>query len=278
MLSAKVVLTVRMPNRGPPNLASAVSTVGDAPSAQTAPRENKREAEEHAERAEHEDARVRARERKRALDTNAGAVPDPDRARDRDRDGDRDDVDISLCRRVARGDRAAFRTLVEQHQHRVYSFCFRLLQDRSEAEDVAQEVFMALHDHADSFRGESRFTTWLMRIAKNHTLNRIKYLDRRGRRRAQSFEQTPEPLLRPDDGSDAVMPDRAIEVDERMRAIRAAIEKLGTEQRVVLLLRHVDDLSYEEISEVTGLAIGTVKSRIHRGRSALAQELSELLK
>ncbi|MCB9654024.1 MAG: sigma-70 family RNA polymerase sigma factor [Deltaproteobacteria bacterium] len=191
-----------------------------------------------------------------------------------------EELDVALCRKVARGDRAAFRALVEQHQHRVYSFCLRILQDPGEAEDVAQEVFMALFDHADSFRGESRFTTWLMRVAKNHALNRIKYLDRRGRKRAQSFEETPEPLFRSAavDDDAASMPDRAIEADERMRTIRAAIEQLGAEQRVVLLLRHVEDLSYEEISEVTGLAIGTVKSRIHRGRSALAHQLSELLK
>ena len=89
--------------------------------------------------------------------------------------------EVELCQRVSLGDEAAFRVLVERHQPRVVGFCVRMMKDRAEAEDVAQDVFLAIYQHAHEFRGDSSFITWALRIARNMTLNRIKYLERRGR-------------------------------------------------------------------------------------------------
>src|SRR5436190_15014587 len=91
------------------------------------------------------------------------------------------DDDLALVRKIAEGDIPAFETIVHRYQDRVFSFCLRLLNDRAEAEDIAQDVFLTLYRSAGDFRGESAFATWLLRIAKNQSLNRIKYLDRRGR-------------------------------------------------------------------------------------------------
>ncbi len=186
-------------------------------------------------------------------------VPDGERARA-----------VALCQRVASGDGAAFEVLVREHQDRILSFCARLLGgDRSEAEDLAQDVFLSVYRHAGEFRGESSLTTWLYRIAKNQTLNRIKYLDRRGRGAKQSLDDVEPGLLA--DGSD---PLRAVVERETVAQIDAAILELPEQQRVVLVLRDVEGLAYEDITEITGLALGTVKSRIHRARTALAQKLS----
>jgi RNA polymerase sigma-70 factor, ECF subfamily len=186
--------------------------------------------------------------------------------------------DRSLCSRVAKGEDAAFESLVLRHQHRVYAFCLRLLCDPAEAEDVAQDVFLTVYKNADTFRGESAFTTWLLRIAKNQSLNRIKYLERRGRTTRRSIEElSDDRMLGIEDGVER-RPDALIEGGQTAALVQEAIATLGEEHRVVLVLRDVEDLSYEEISQITGLPIGTVKSRIHRGRSVLATRLERIFK
>lgn len=184
--------------------------------------------------------------------------------------------DVDLVRRVARRDDAAFEQLVERYQHRIFSFCARMLGDRQEAEDVAQDVFITLYKNAGEFRGESQFSTWLFRIAKNQTLNRIKYLERRGRSKRRSLDELA------DDGPGALPDPREVSPDDRIAdqqtatLVQEAIETLADDHRAVVVLRDMEDLSYEEISEITGLPIGTVKSRIHRGRSALARRLMRI--
>ena len=186
--------------------------------------------------------------------------------------------DRILCGRVAKGDDSAFEALVVRHQNRVYAFCLRLLGDAAEAEDVAQDVFLTVYKSADTFRGESACTTWLLRIAKNQSLNRIKYLERRGRSMRRSIDEiSDDRMIRADDGAER-RPDVLIEGGETAALVQQAIATLGEEHRMVLVLRDVEDLSYEEISQITGLPIGTVKSRIHRGRSALAVRLERIFK
>lgn len=184
------------------------------------------------------------------------------------------DEDAELCRRVGAGDDRAFERLVERYQHRIYAFCARLLGDRAEAEDVAQEVFLTLYRNAAEFRGESSFSTWLYRIAKNQALNRIKYLDRRGRKQRQQSGASP--LDGPDQPE--ARPDALLEGGQTAALVQAAIGELEVEHRAVLVLRDLEDLSYEEISAATGLPIGTVKSRIHRGRTALAARLARFFR
>jgi RNA polymerase sigma-70 factor (ECF subfamily) len=187
--------------------------------------------------------------------------------------------DIELCARVAKGDEAAFEALVVRYQDRVYGFCSRLLGERAEAEDVAQDVFLTLYRSAGDFRGESQFSTWLLRIAKNQALNRIKYLDRRGRSVKRPIEEVSEErLISSADREAPKSADALIEGGETAELVKQAIQELDPQHRAVVLLRHVEELSYEEISGITGLPIGTVKSRIHRGRSALAERLMRIFR
>ena len=187
--------------------------------------------------------------------------------------------DDALCRRTAAGDEVAFEALVTRYQDRVFAFCLRFLGDRSEAEDVAQDVFLTLYRSASEFRGESAFSTWLLRIAKNQSLNRIKYLDRRGRSGRRSLDElTDERLAKAERTGEEKTPHELVEGGQTAAIVQAAIAELEPEHRAVVVLRDVDDLSYEDISGITGLPIGTVKSRIHRGRSALAERLSRIFR
>jgi RNA polymerase sigma-70 factor (ECF subfamily) len=186
--------------------------------------------------------------------------------------------DVALAARVAAGDQAAFEAVVVRHQHRVFAFCLRMLRDRAEAEDVAQEVFLAFYRHAGEFRGDAALSTWLFRIARNHSLNRIKHLDRRGRGASRSLEALAEEQPGVLAERDAVGADDRIAAAETARAVQAAIGALAEDHRAVVVLRDLEDLSYEEIAEVTGLPVGTVKSRIHRARSALAAHLTRIFR
>lgn len=184
------------------------------------------------------------------------------------------DVDVEetdWVRQVASGDGVALRALVVRYQDRIFGFCYRMLQDRAEAEDVAQEVFVTLYRHAHTFRGESRVSTWLYRIAKNQALNRLKYLERRGRGTQTSMDGLT--LVDPNGG-----PDKTQESRELWQRVHEALGSLEADFRTVVVLRDLEGLSYDEITEITGLARGTVKSRIHRGRTALAVRLQRYVK
>ena len=186
--------------------------------------------------------------------------------------------DVALCQRVAGGDDDAFEVLVTRYQNRIYGFCLRMLHDRAEAEDVAQDVFLTLYRSAGDFRSESAFSTWLFRIAKNQTLNRIKYLDRRGRTSPKILADGGEARVAALMDAEERQPDALLEGGQRSALVQAAIHQLQDEHRAVLLLRDVEELSYEEISAATGLPLGTVKSRIHRGRSQLVSILSRFFR
>jgi RNA polymerase sigma-70 factor (ECF subfamily) len=180
--------------------------------------------------------------------------------------------DAELLRRVSAEDAVAFRVLVQRYQDRIFGFCLRMLGDPSEAEDIAQDVFVTVYKHAGTFRGDSQVSTWLYRIAKNHTLNRIKYLDRRGRQQRTSLHQ-----LRDEPEDAGRRPDQLQEDRETWRLLQEALGQLDEDFRSVVVFRDLEGLSYEEIGEITGLPSGTVKSRIHRGRAALAAELERLM-
>jgi RNA polymerase sigma-70 factor (ECF subfamily) len=187
-------------------------------------------------------------------------------------EGGRPDDDLALVKKIAAGDEAAFEQLVTRYQDRVFSFCYRLLNDRAEAEDVAQDVFFTLYRSAGDFRGESAFATWLLRIAKNQSLNRIKYLDRRGRMGRRSLEEVREERLAPAAAErEPPAPDALVEGEQTAAIVQSAIAELDPQHRAVVVLRDVEDLSYEEIAGITGLPIGTVKSRIHRARGMLKE-------
>jgi len=184
---------------------------------------------------------------------------------------------LFLSRLRARDERA-FQELVHEYGDRVFNLVLRMVNNRAEAEDIAQEVFVTVWKSIETFRGESRFSTWLLRIAANHSKNRIKYLARRQTDKG-GLQEVPEGALA-DVGhatthAHVETPDALLEAAERGNAVERAIAALDGDQRLVIVLRDVEELSYEEICEITGLPEGTVKSRLHRARMALREELED---
>jgi len=186
------------------------------------------------------------------------------------------DDERRLLERLTRRDEAAFNELVRRHQAQVYRLLLRMLGDAAEAEDVAQEVFVSVFKSIEGFRGDSALSTWLYRIAANHAKNRIKYLARRARDAEQPLDEFAETraaaafTARPDG------PDQLVESHQAGGHLQSAYASLESEQRLLLSLRDMDNLSYEEIRQITGLPIGTVKSKLHRARMALHERFLAL--
>ena len=185
-----------------------------------------------------------------------------------------------LLRRLRERDEKAFREIVGLYRDRVYNLTYRMLGNRAEAEDVSQEVFITVFKHIEQFRGDSKFSTWLYRVTANHCKNRIKYLARRHDRGHDELDEN----MDDEPGGGALTappasprPDRQLEGAELERLMQEAIAELDEEHRLLVVLRDVEDLSYDEICEITGLAEGTVKSRLHRARLALRKKLQKHL-
>lgn len=180
-----------------------------------------------------------------------------------------------LVERLKRRDEAAFNFFVRAYQEKVFSIVFRMLGNRAEAEDLAQEVFITVFRSIDQFRGDARLGTWLYRVAINHTKNRVKYLDRRGRKGTGDIDNAPESEVSKGGPvtSRVDRPDERTEGNELEGKIRVALASLDNDHRELIVLRDLEGLSYEEIVTITGLPDGTVKSRLHRARAALREAI-----
>jgi RNA polymerase sigma-70 factor, ECF subfamily len=168
-----------------------------------------------------------------------------------------DDPDGPLVARAQKGDRWAFEQLVDRHQHRLFTLAARLLGSRDDAADAVQEAFIRAWLGLSSFRRDARFSTWLYRICLNAAH------DQRAKRRTSPLEEAPEPA----DPRDEFL------ASELSGALQQALDGLDEDYRAAVVLYDVLGCSYGEIAELTGVAEGTVKSRIFRGR----QRLGELL-
>lgn len=184
--------------------------------------------------------------------------------------------DLSLVKRVQRGDRAAFDALVLKYQHKVVKLVLRYVRSPAEAEDVAQEAFIKAYRALPQFRGDSAFYTWLYRIAINTAKNAIASRDRS----PISYE-----LDRGDDEGgydlssrlrDGATPEALAITDEIRRTVDQAIESLPEDLRTAIVLRELEGLSYEEIAEAMQCPVGTVRSRIFRAREAIDARLRDV--
>jgi RNA polymerase sigma-70 factor (ECF subfamily) len=173
-----------------------------------------------------------------------------------------DDPDAPLVARARKGDRWAFEQLVERHQHRLFTLAARLLGSPEDGADAVQEALIRAWIGLPSFRGGARFSTWLHRIC----LNAVH--DQRTKRRASPLEDIPEPA----DTRDAFL------ASELSGAFQQAVDELEEEYRAAVVLYDVLGCSYAEIAELTGVAEGTVKSRIFRGRKRLGELLGTTVK
>lgn len=171
--------------------------------------------------------------------------------------------------RLRAGDARAFEALVTGHQHRVFGVALRMLGSRAEAEDVAQEVFLRVQRSVAAFRGEARLSTWLYGITSRLCLSRLASPHRRHARLTRPLT---EGMVRdPDD------PAADAERGEMRAALGEAIAALPEERRIVVILRDVEGLSYEEIAAALNLEPGTVRSRLHRARMELKERLERFL-
>jgi RNA polymerase sigma-70 factor (ECF subfamily) len=182
--------------------------------------------------------------------------------------------DPRFVERLRAREERAFDVLVKAYERRVYALVVRMLGTPSEAQDVSQEVFVQVFRAIEQFRGDSKLSTWIFRIAVNLSKNRALYLQRRHAGKSSDTEDVHElgervPLGAATKGTAAVVarPDQLFEGMQVERIVQLAIAELESSFRECLLLREVEDMSYEEIAEVTGLPAGTVKSRIHRARA-----------
>jgi RNA polymerase sigma-70 factor (ECF subfamily) len=189
-----------------------------------------------------------------------------------------------LVRRLQADDERAFQELVSTYQNRVFGLVYRMLGNRQEAEDVAQEVFISIHRGIKNYRGEGRLYTWIYRIASNTCKNRLKYLKGRQFFRASDIDETPSAHLAGNDGgptqtfqSQVPGPEAQVEGSRLEIAVQRELAQLDPEHRLLIVLRDVQGLSYDDIVKITGLNSGTVKSRLHRGRVALKKRLEPYL-
>jgi RNA polymerase sigma-70 factor (ECF subfamily) len=173
--------------------------------------------------------------------------------------------DHDLVERLRAGQPRAFEELVRAYQHRVFGVALRMLGGRADAEDVAQEVFLRVHRAIGEFRGEARLSTWLYGITSNLCLNRLTSADR------TRMHRDHEAVMRA--ASDAADAASAVERSEVEAALRQAIAELPDDRRIVVVLRDLEGLSYDEIAQALALEPGTVRSRLHRARLDLKNKM-----
>lgn len=173
------------------------------------------------------------------------------------------DADQDTVARCRNGDWEAFTELMLKYQTRVLTLATRMLDNRTEAEDVAQDIFAKVFLSLQDFRGSSRFSTWLYRITVNHCLNSIRS---RARHQHTLGDAEPKDLV---EASAACNPQWMLEQSERWALVQGKLQTLSPEHRAIIILRDIEGLSYEEIAEVLQLESGTVKSRLHRARMEL---------
>ena len=184
-----------------------------------------------------------------------------------------DQRDIDRMRRIAQGDERAFRELVEQYQHAVVGTAAKMLGDPTEAEDIAQQVFLRIWRHAKSYRPEAKFTTYLFTITRNLVFNESR---RKSRRRESSIEER-EDHHQQTGAPEAEQPDAQLVNEELRSAVDQAIASLPETQRVAVVLRRYENMPYEEIAEVLELTVPAVKSLLFRARTTLREALRQYL-
>ncbi len=181
-----------------------------------------------------------------------------------------DDPDSELVERWQAGDEGAFETLVRRHERRVFRLLLRMLGSREEAEDVAQEAFLSLHRHGHRFRRESRFSTFVYRVATNAALNRRRALGRNRGRMDQLRERQAAGDDLPASPRD---PENAAAGAQAQERVQEALLALPRDLRMAIILYDLEGQSYQDVARVLGIPEGTVKSRIHRARCALREHL-----
>lgn len=180
-----------------------------------------------------------------------------------------------LIRLLQKRDERAFEEFVRLYSTNVFNIAFRMLGNRAEAEDISQDIFITVFKRIHTFRGDSSLSTWLYRVAVNHCKNRIKYLARRHEQQKREYDEAR--AQKRDDTKNLAgavhRPDEIVEAMETETIIQATLESLDEDHRMILVLREIECMSYAQIGEIMKLEEGTVKSKLHRARTAFMKRM-----
>lgn len=184
-----------------------------------------------------------------------------------------DQKEKRLIKKVKKGDQQAFAELVDRYKNGVFAICFRMVGNTQEAEDLSQEAFIRAYNHIDQYDHERKFSTWLFRIATNLSIDFL-----RRRKTSVSLDAVvpgTEGLslntILPDNGE---LPDEQMVRRENEEMVQSEIKKLPEKYRSAVVLKYIEDLSLKEISDIMDIPVGTVKTRIHRGREMLRKNMT----
>lgn len=192
---------------------------------------------------------------------------------EQNRDNDRDEEELSWVREFQEGNKDAFNWLVLRHKNRIFNICYRFLGLYEDANDCAQETFVKMYRALGTFKMEAKLSTWLYRIAINTCKNKVTSREYRQRKQSQSLDPAMEDKL----GDTSHNPEKEMQRKRQRDKIQQCIDKLPGDQRDVVVLRDIDGLAYEEITEVIKQTLGTVKSRLSRARQQLRKCLQGVL-
>jgi len=179
--------------------------------------------------------------------------------------------DAELVQQVINGNNNAFRFLVAKHQRLVLHVVGRVVQQQDEVEDICQEVFIKVFKTLNRFRGDSRLSTWIAKIAYNTSITHIRKRNRRGE---QSYDEQPGLIIAEEDKG---LNQYSVEKEEAKRYLLECIEQLPVNYRTVLTLFHLEEFSYKEIEQITEMPEGTIKSYLSRARKILKEKLEKVI-
>ncbi|WP_202081283.1 RNA polymerase sigma factor SigW [Caldalkalibacillus salinus] len=187
-----------------------------------------------------------------------------------------DRTERKLIKKASAGSRTAFRAIVERYKNKIYHLAYRMLGNHTEAEDVAQETFIRVYTKLDRYNDDHKFSTWIYRIATNLCIDHL----RKRKQHVQSLDQEVAGVeglaLYSQVASTTDTPEEEVMTLELREEVQLAIDKLPPQYKTIIILRYLQDLSLQEISEVIDLPVTTIKTRIHRGREALKKQLQNL--
>lgn len=178
-----------------------------------------------------------------------------------------------LVRALRQGDTQAFNRLVTSYQTKIYNLAFNYVKQEEEAKDLTQDIFVTIYRSISKLRDETKFVAWLYQVAINHCRNRYKKLQRRGYFNSQSIDDEDSPIQL--SGGDS--PEKNLEQNRTIELVRQTIADMPKSEKEVLLLRDIQELSYDEISAILDVPLGTVKSKLNRARSALKDRLKDII-
>jgi len=187
--------------------------------------------------------------------------------------------EYQLIKGIQQGDRKSFQILVETYQRMVVNTCLGIVHNKADAEDLAQDVFLEIFRIAENFRGDSKISTWLYRIATNRSLNFI-----RNNKRKRFFQSIEETFTGGRNRASEIsenrgdQPDQNITDQQRSDLLHRAIDRLPEEQRIAFTLNKYEELSYQQIAEIMEISLASVESLIHRAKKNLQEQLLDCYK